>query len=378
MATAAMAAKAKATVEARYVIALQPQNRRQFDVVRQSILSACKRSEFAESARYKKPVGGGTIEGFSIRFAEEAIKAMKNISVESTTIYEDDSIRTVQINVTDLENNICYGKEISVAKTVERKSLKTGQVPISKRENSNGQITYLVEATEDEIANKIASAESKIIRNCGLRLVPSDILEEAEQEILRTLETGGADPKAAIKKLSDAFAMFNVSVSELAKYLGHPLETTSPKEIADLRAIYTTIKDGTSSWADYQSEPSEKATKPAIAKKKTETAPAQTTTIEVTATTAEEDNIDTYPETPSAAEPTAEAVKIGPSTGTLIEFARTNEIDWNEFKRWFANTFGRKEAEGWADWNVVPEADAAIIINEPKKLKNIKLICGKN
>lgn len=377
MATAAMAAKAKATVEARYVIALQPQNRRQFDVVRQSILSACKRSEFAESARYKKPVGGGTIEGFSIRFAEEAIKAMKNISVESTTIYEDDSIRTVQINVTDLENNICYGKEISVAKTVERKSLKTGQVPISKRENSNGQITYLVEATEDEIANKIASAESKIIRNCGLRLVPSDILEEAEQEILRTLETGGADPKAAIKKLSDAFAMFNVSVSELAKYLGHPLETTSPKEIADLRAIYTTIKDGTSSWADYQSEPVEKPTKPAIAKKKTETAPAQTTTIEVTATPAEEDNIDTSPET----SPTAtadEGLKIGPSTAALKDFAIANEIDWNEFKRWFANTFGRKDAEVWPDWSVVPEADAAIIINEPKKLKNIKLICGKN
>jgi hypothetical protein len=252
LATAAMAAKAKAQIEARYVIAY---NRpRSILQARSDILAACNRPGFAESARYKKPVGNTTIDGFSIRFAEEAIKALKNISVETTTIYEDESKRTVQVNVTDLENNVNYGKEITVAKTVERKALKAGQAALSKRLNSYGQIVYLVEATEDDIANKIASAESKIIRNCGLRLIPSDILEEAEATIEKTLNEGGVDIQAGIKKITDAFASLNISVAELEKYLKHTLSVVSPKELKDLRAIYSAIKDGESSWSDYTQE----------------------------------------------------------------------------------------------------------------------------
>ena len=373
-ATAAMAAKAKATVEARYVIALQPHNRRQFDVVRQSILSSCKRPEFAESARYKKPVGGGTIEGFSIRFAEEAIKAMKNISVESSTIYEDDHVRTTQINVTDLENNITYGKEVTIAKTVERRKLKDGQVPLSQRQNSTGEITYLVNATEDEIANKIASAESKIIRNCGLRLVPSDILEEAEQEILKTLETGGSDPKAAIKKLTDAFAAINISASELAKYLDHALDTTSPKEIADLRAIYTTIKDGTASWSDYAGEV-EKPTKPVIPKKPKEKA-IDTTTVAISSATPP------APVTPAVApvaEPPAPApapAPIPPSRTAFdqfIDFAETNSINFELFKLWHKNR--TDEAVEWTSFADVPENLCAVWIASTVILSNIKKLC---
>lgn len=257
MATAAMAAKSKATIEARYVIAYnRPRN---IDQARIDILSACKRPGFAEAARYKKPVGGSqTVDGFSIRFAEEAIKAMKNIAVDSMTIFEDHDKRTVQIAVTDLESNLTYSKEVNVQKTVERRTLKQGQVAISQRTNSTGQIAYLVEATEDEIANKIASAESKVIRNCGLRLVPSDILEEAEAAIEETLTKGGGDVKAGIKKLTDAFAGVGVQPTEIEKYLGHALSTVSPKELADLRAIFSTVRDGQASWADYVTEKEQK------------------------------------------------------------------------------------------------------------------------
>lgn len=369
MATAAMAAKAKATVEARYVIALQPQNRRQFDVVRQSILSACRRAEFAEAARYKKPVGGGTIEGFSIRFAEEAIKAMKNISVESSTIYEDDSVRTVQINVTDLENNITYGKEVTVSKTVERRQLKNGQVPISQRQNSTGQITYLVEATEDEIANKIASAESKIIRNCGLRLVPSDILEEAEALISDTLVSGGSDPKAAVKKLADAFSMLNVSASELSRYLGHSLETTSPKEFADLRSIYNTIKDGSAAWSDFVEESAPKPTKPSIAKK----APETTITVEQPA------KIEPVKESVEASEQggSAETSQASPNKLKLISIGA--ELDFAKFKEWIQKLIPAEEqadVQAYEIWDDVSEAHVELVMSTPKRIANMKVLCA--
>ena len=251
VASAAVAAKAEAIAKARYVMAYnRPRNINQARII---ILEACKRPAFAEAARYNKPVGGGTIDGFSIRFAEEAIKAMTNVAVDSTTLFEDTEKRIVQVSVTDLENNVTYGKDITVNKTVERRTPKAGQEVISKRTNSAGVSVCLVAATEDEISNKVAAAESKIIRNCGLRLVPSDILEEAEAAIEKTVTSGGTDVKASTKKIVDAFASLNIGPTELERYLTHPVATISPKELANLRAIYSTIKDGESSWADYMS-----------------------------------------------------------------------------------------------------------------------------
>lgn len=237
-------------VEAKFVIALK--NPRSIAQSRNNILEACKRRGFAEAARYAKPVGGGkTIDGFSIRFAETAIQAMKNIDIQEVVTFEDDDRRTVKITVTDLEANISYGKDVTVTKTVERRQLKANQKARSERMNSYGEKVFLVDATEDEVAIKIAAQASKIIRNCGLRLVPADILEEAEQAILETIQNGGEDPKAATKKVCDAFSTINITPADIEKYLRHPIATISPKELVDLRAIYRAIKDGEAAWSDY-------------------------------------------------------------------------------------------------------------------------------
>lgn len=391
MAANAMAAKQKALIEARYVIAY---NRpRSILQARSDILAACSRPGFAESARYAKPIGSTTIEGFSIRFAEEAIKAMKNIAVESTTIYEDEEKRTVQITVTDLESNVVYGKEVTVAKTVERKQLKDGQVPISKRLNSQNQTVYLVAATEDDIANKVASAESKIIRNCGLRLVPSDILEEAEAAIAETLEKGGGDKNEATKKIVDAFSTLNIGPTELEKYLKHGLATISPKELKDLRAVFTTIKEGSAAWADYLTEEAGK-TKPNLGPK--------------TDTPKEEKNITPQPkkaeDAPKATKakvekaqptPTREPLQpdeedlktakdedgdLGPQTQAAgRKFPVTPELDAKlkemgvsdeNFDKWVSNS--REEA-----WNADPTGSAAKLLSDERALKKLRTIYGK-
>lgn len=260
-AVAASAARAKAEVEARFTIALhRPRN---ILDVRRKILDACKRPGFAQAAFYAKPVGGTTIRGFSIRFAEEIVRALGNITVESPVIWEDDERRTVRITVTDLENNASYSKDVSLSKTVERRNVRAGQNVISQRQNTSGQTVFLIECSEDEMAIKVAAAESKIIRNAGLRLVPSDILDEAEQQVELTLQgKGGTDPKEETKRVVDAFATINVSVPELEKYLGHALDTVSKKQITELRAVFTAIKDGEASWRDYVGGSSEQPTQP--------------------------------------------------------------------------------------------------------------------
>jgi hypothetical protein len=118
-ASTAVAAQAKAMVEARYIMAMQrPRN---WDQVRQDIVRECKRPSFAhnKSAYYRKPIGQG-VEGLGIRFVEVALRCMTNVLVETTMIFEDDAKEVHRVAVTDLESNLTYPLDVRVSKTVER------------------------------------------------------------------------------------------------------------------------------------------------------------------------------------------------------------------------------------------------------------------
>lgn len=246
--SSAVAAQAKAAVEARYIVAIK--RPRDLDAVRLAILKECQRPSFAAVARYRKPVGDG-IEGPSIRFAEAAIRCMTNMLPEVATIYEDVEKRIVRVSVTDLESNVTYSGDITVEKTVERSSVKQGQTILRSRVNSVGKPTFLVEATEDDLQNKQGALVSKQLRTLSLRLLPGDILEEAMATVIETLEKADAtDPGAARKKMVDVFARLGVKPSDLRDYLGHDLDGLTPPELAELRAVAATLRDGESTWRD--------------------------------------------------------------------------------------------------------------------------------
>lgn len=245
--TIAAAQREKSLIEAAYMVAInRPRNEAQ---ARAELLAACKRPIFAGIARYKKPISGSLIIGPSIRFAEEAVRAFGNIHISKVTVFEDNEKRKIAIRVTDLEKNNSYDGEIVINKTVERKQLKKGQQAISQRVNSYGETVYLLEATEDELANKTEAQASKIIRNCVLRLIPSDVVEDAMAIISNTLEQQDAtDPKAAMKKIYDSFTEIGILPAEIAKYLGHSRPQLNPQELGELRMIYTAIKNGETNW----------------------------------------------------------------------------------------------------------------------------------
>lgn len=246
-ATTAMAAQAKAAVEARFILALQ--RPRDIDTVRVKLLNECKRPGFAQVARYSKPVGGQRIEGASIRFAEAALRLMGNVLPEMSVIYDDAQKRIVRVSVTDLETNLTYSSDVSVEKTVERANLKEGQIPLGSRKNSYGKTVYLLPATEDDIANKVNANVSKALRGHALRILPGDILEEAMELCIKTLSSeAAADPDRERKKIADAFAALRVMPTHLAEYLGHSIDQCAPAELVELRALYQAIKDGETTW----------------------------------------------------------------------------------------------------------------------------------
>jgi hypothetical protein len=249
-ASVAVAAQAQAAVQARYIMAM---NRpRDWEEVRVKLLKACGRPGFAATARYTKPVGKDRSkwpQGWTIRFAEEAMRCMGNLYTETMVIDEGPEQRIVQQSCTDIENNATFSNQVVIDKTVERKFLKDGQQAISSRQNSYGDITYRVEATEDDLLNKQGALLSKALRTQVLRLLPGDIQDECLQRI-QEVANGDlkADPDQAKRKLIDAFAEIGIRPIDLAEYLGHPLERIQPAEVKELREVYTALKSGEATW----------------------------------------------------------------------------------------------------------------------------------
>ncbi len=241
----------KARIQSAYIMAYQ--NPRNVDEARARILKLCRIPEFAEKVEYGKPIGGKTIKGLSIRFAEPALSLYRNILTEAQLLHEDDNIKRLRISALDLEGNTQFSRDISIKKTVERKSLKGRKDDlISERQNSYNETVYLLRATEDEVMTKESAYVSKFIRTEGLRLIPVDIKNEAIRVSRETLsQRDKEDPNAAKKRILDAFSGLNIWPKDLEKYIGHSVDTISPAEITDLRTVYSAIESGEATWADY-------------------------------------------------------------------------------------------------------------------------------
>jgi hypothetical protein len=242
-------------VEARIVLAMR--RPRDWQDVRSRLLQACERPGFAGHATektwgaawYRKPVGEG-VEGFSIRFAEEAARAMGNLDIQTVSVYEDDLKRILTVVVTDLEGNLSYPTSLTVEKTVERKKIKQGTPFIRTRLNSFGEQIFILEATADEVFTKQQNMVSKAIRNGVLRLLPGDIQAECRSRILEIRHGAAAkDPQKFAREVADGFAKLNVLPSHLRELLGHDLDQASPAELTELRELWKAINEGKTTWA---------------------------------------------------------------------------------------------------------------------------------
>lgn len=259
MAAIAGAARAKAQIEAAYLVAI---NRpRDIDKAEKQILQACQDPTFADSAMWNRIVGREKNEatgqwedvwgeGLNIRFAEEAVQAMTNIHPSSDLVYEDEDTKVFKITITDLEANVAYSKDVTIKKTIERQKLNRGQVAISERTNSRGQIVYVVAATEMDMRNKQAAAESLVMRTNGLRLIPARIKAKAIEQIKATILANEKASPGVIGRLLKSFEEFGATKEQIDKLLHHDLAQVTGEEIVKLRGLYRAIKDGETTWQE--------------------------------------------------------------------------------------------------------------------------------
>lgn len=255
-AATAVAAREQAAVQARYIVALQ--RPRDMDAFRVAILRECKRPGFAVKARYSVPRAGKFITGPSIRFIEAAMRCFTNVYPEVATVYDSPAMRICRVSVTDLESNVTYTTEVQINKTVERRGKKgrngenvppEGRTVVMERVNSEGEVVYVVLATDEELLSKQNSLISKAIRTNSQRLLPGDIVDECMDHVVETQRAKDSeDPDAAKRKIMDAFDELGISPSDVSAFLGRRAEVLQPKELVELRAAYTAIKEGSATW----------------------------------------------------------------------------------------------------------------------------------
>lgn len=247
--SSAIAAREKAAVEARFLVAL---NRpRDFDKSRLRLLTACQRPKFAAAARYAKPVGREKVFGFSIRFAEEARVLWGNIDVSAFLVFDDDERRIYRVMGTDLETNATESTDVMVEKFVERRQVRDGQEVVGKRTNSSGQIVFRIRATEDDLMVKVNALISKARRNVILSLIPADVKDECEARCAATLEDEDAkDPDAARRRMLEGFWSLGVTPQQIAEMLEKPVEQINRAEVRLMASYYTALKEGDATWAD--------------------------------------------------------------------------------------------------------------------------------
>jgi hypothetical protein len=211
------------------------------------IVKACARPGLANVARYTFKRGGKTVTGASAPFTREIARMWSNMRWGFYVVSDGGTERTIRAWAWDLENNNKAEQDDSFKKLIQRKDKDSGT-------------TRWVEPDERDLRELTNRRAAIAVRNCLLQLIPKDVVEDALAACDTTLENKvKEDPAGAMKQMLQAFLGLGITGEMLAVYLKHPVQASQPKEIAQLRSIFTAIRDGQATWTDFVEQPGQQS-----------------------------------------------------------------------------------------------------------------------
>jgi len=242
---ASAGASAGATSEIQGAIMVAMKFPRDEDVAYGTIIKACQRPTFQQKAVYSYPRGGTTISGPSVNLAREFARAWRNIRYGFLVVSETEDSCHVRGYAWDMETNTKIEQDASFKTLIYRKS--KGWIKPDEREKR-------------ELINKHGAIAE---RNCLLKILPADMVEDVVVEIKKNQAKGiRNDMEQHRKAIVGAFATISVTSEQLEAYLGCRLVEITAEDLMRLREIYTAIHDGSARWSDYQKTETPKAPKP--------------------------------------------------------------------------------------------------------------------
>jgi hypothetical protein len=193
-------------------------------------MDACRRPSLAQVAIYKFPRGGQSVEGPSIRLAEELARAWGNIDYGIKELSRRNGESEMEAYAWDQETNV--------------RSSQTFTVKHIRDTRGGGKAL----TDERDVYELTANQGARRLRARILAVLPPDLVDAAVEQCRRTLIDGAEKSLVdRVRDMTQAFARHGVTADMLAARLGRPLDTATPEDVVDLRAIFQSIKDGASS-----------------------------------------------------------------------------------------------------------------------------------
>ena len=203
-------------------------------------MEACQRPTMAAKAFYSFPRGGQTVEGPTIRFAEELARCWGNIDYGIKELSQDDGKSEMQAYAWDLETNAQSVQNFTNPHKREKTDKRTKAVVM---ETLTGQ---------RDIYENNANMATRRLRSRILAILPAWFVEDAIAECKKTLAGQNDTPLIdRVKKMVVQFAKLGVTQEMIEKRLKRKVDTMTSDDFVEYVGIYNAVKGGESKIADW-------------------------------------------------------------------------------------------------------------------------------
>ena len=204
------------------------------------VMTACQRKSLAEKAFYSYPRGGETVQGPTIRFAEELARCWGNLDYGIKELSQGNGNSEMQAYCWDLETNTMSVQNFTnphrkeVGKTIK-------------------ELTSLRDIYENN-----ANMAARRLRARILAVLPSDLVDEAIKECRKTLTGNNETPLIdRVKSMTVTFGKIGVTQEMIEGRLKRKIETMTAEDFADYIGIFNSLKENNSKisdWFEYEKE----------------------------------------------------------------------------------------------------------------------------
>ena len=204
------------------------------------VMTACQRKSLAEKAFYSYPRGGETVQGPTIRFAEELARCWGNLDYGIKELSQGNGNSEMQAYCWDLETNTMSVQNFTnphrkeVGKTIK-------------------ELTSLRDIYENN-----ANMAARRLRARILAVLPSDLVDEAIKECRKTLTGNNETPLIdRVKNMTVQFAKMGVTQEMIETRLKRKIDTMTAEDFADYIGIFNSLKENNSKisdWFEYEKE----------------------------------------------------------------------------------------------------------------------------
>lgn len=228
------AAVARATQEIQASLVIAQRFPRDEIKAKARILQACKRKGLAEMAEYEYSRGGTRITGATIDLLRAIANRWGNLLFGWDEVEREDGQSRVRCWAWDTQSN--------------SRAERTFQVKHWRDTQGGG---YALK-DERDIYEAIANVAARRVRACLEEVIDADVVDAAIDQCRATMKHGETVPLAdRAVQMVNAFAEFGVTKSMIETRLGNNLDSVSENQLASLRRIYRSLKDGVGKREDY-------------------------------------------------------------------------------------------------------------------------------